>query len=191
MDPLRHRLIAEATRQFVERGFDGTSMREIADACGVTKAALYYHYPSKADLLLGIVGPYLDAMSDAVAEGRAAHPSAAQQLKAIIARLFAFPPEGRAVIRLALHDLRHLPEAARADFGASYHERFLQPLADVVRAGVDTGEFARHDPMTVVWIVLGMLYPFLSRPPAPGGDGAAMADLLDVLLDGLVVRATA
>ena len=52
MDPLRHRLIVEATRQFVERGFAGTSMREIADACGVTKAALYYHFPSKADLLL-------------------------------------------------------------------------------------------------------------------------------------------
>ncbi|MEN0071250.1 MAG: helix-turn-helix domain-containing protein, partial [Propionicimonas sp.] len=60
MDPLRHRLTVEATRLFVERGFDGTSMREIADACRVTKAALYYHFPSKADLLLDIVHAYLD-----------------------------------------------------------------------------------------------------------------------------------
>jgi len=111
VDPLRHRLIVEATRLFVERGFDGTSMREIADACGVTKAALYYHYPSKADLLLDIVGTYLDAMSAAVARGRAADPSATGQLKVIIAELFSLPPEGRAVIRLAMHDLRHLPEA--------------------------------------------------------------------------------
>ena len=188
MDPLRHRLIAEATRQFVERGFDGTSMREIADACGVTKAALYYHYPSKADLLLDIVGTYLESMADAVAQGKASEPSAAGQLRSIVERLFAFPPQGRAIIRLALHDLRHLPESARATFGAAYHERFLQPLADVVRAGSEAGEFAPHDPMTVVWIILGMLYPFLSRPPAPGGDDKAMADLLDVLLDGLRSR---
>ena len=32
MDPLRGRLRAEATRQFVERGFDGASMQQIADA---------------------------------------------------------------------------------------------------------------------------------------------------------------
>ena len=51
MDPLRDRLLHEATHLFVERGFDGASMRDIAAACGVTKASLYYHYPSKADLL--------------------------------------------------------------------------------------------------------------------------------------------
>lgn len=187
MDPLRHRLITEATRQFVERGFAGTSMREIADACGVTKAALYYHYPSKADLLLDIVGSYLDAMADAVAQGRAAHPTAAEQLSDIIGRLFAFPSEGRGVIRLALHDLRHLPESARATFGTAYHERFLQPLADTVRAGTASGEFGEHDPTTVVWIILGMLYPFLSHR-SEEGDDQARADLVDVLLNGLRTR---
>ena len=185
MDPLRHRIIVEATRQFVERGFDGTSMREIADACGVTKAALYYHYPGKADLLLDILGAYLDAMAQAVAVGRASDPSPAAQLRAVIAGLFGFPPEGRAVIRLALHDLRHLPEADRSGFGASYHERFLNPLADIVRDGIAAGEFPAHDPMTIVWIILGMLYPFLSRRPAEGTEQQTMAELLDVLLNGL------
>ena len=191
MDPLRHRLILEATRLFVERGFDGTSMREIADACGVTKAALYYHYPSKSDLLLDIVHTYLDTMAAAITRGRDSDPAPAQQLRAIVAELFALPPGDRAVIRLAMHDLRHLPEADKAGFGVSYQERFLQPLADVVRAGSASGEFEPRDPMTVVWIILGMLYPFLSRPPATGGDDQAMADLLDVLLTGLETRRTA
>jgi AcrR family transcriptional regulator len=190
VDPLRHRLIVEATRLFVERGFDGTSMREIADACGVTKAALYYHYPSKSDLLLDIVATYLDTMAAVVDRARASEPTAARQLEAIVAELFALPPEGRAVIRLAMHDLRHLPEADQAAFGVAYQERFLQPLADLVQAGSASGEFAPHDPTTVVWIILGMLYPFLSRRPAPDGEEKAMADLLDVLLTGLKTRAT-
>ncbi len=188
MDPLRQRLIVEATRQFVERGYAGTSMREIADACGVTKAALYYHFPSKADLLLDIVGTYLGAIATAVEHGRASDPSPSQQLRAIVGELFALSPEGRAVIRLALHDLRHLPETDRAEFGADYHQRFIQPLADVVRAGTEAGEFAPHDPITMVWVILGMLYPFLSRGPMPGGDEQAKADVLDVLLNGLRTR---
>lgn len=187
MDPLRHRLITEATRQFVERGFAGTSMREIADACGVTKAALYYHYPSKADLLLDIVGSYLEAMADAVAQGRAARETSAGQLSEIITRLFALPAEGRGVIRLAMHDLRHLPETAQSTFGVAYHERFLKPLADIVREGCASGEFGEHDPTTVVWIILGMLYPFLSHR-SDEGDDRARANLVDVLLNGLRAR---
>lgn len=188
MDPLRHRLVVEATRLFVERGFDGTSMREIADACGVTKAALYYHYPSKADLLLDIVDTYLEAVSQAVARGRDGRTTAAEQLRGVIAELFALPPEGRAVIRVAMHDLRHLHESDRAAFGAAYHQRFLRPLTEVVQAGNASGEFGPHDPATVVWIILGMLYPFLSGGRSQEGDARAIADLSGVLLDGLRSR---
>jgi AcrR family transcriptional regulator len=48
----RDRILEVAARLFSERGFAGTSIRDIADALGVTKAALYYHFPSK-DAILG------------------------------------------------------------------------------------------------------------------------------------------
>ncbi|MDQ7992820.1 MAG: hypothetical protein REI45_09105, partial [Propionicimonas sp.] len=130
----------------------------------------------------------LDTVSAAVVRGRAADATASGQLRAIITELFALPPQGRAVIRLAMHDLRHLPEADQAAFGLAYHDRFLQPLADVVQAGSAAGEFEPHDPITVVWIILGMLYPFLARRPSGGDDEKAVADLLDVLLTGLQSR---
>ena len=40
-----------ATELFIEQGYEGTSLREIADRLGITKAALYYHFPSKDDIL--------------------------------------------------------------------------------------------------------------------------------------------
>ncbi len=188
MDPLRDRLIREATHLFVERGFDGASMRDIAAACGVTKASLYYHYPSKADLLRDIVGTYLDSISTAMARARRAGPEASDQVRAIIAELFSLPPEGRAVIRLAMHDLRHLDKADQLAFGTSYQEQFLQPLADIIDAGATSGEFQPHDPMTMVWIILGMLYPFLTTPPTSRNEPQVMTELLDVLLNGLKTR---
>jgi AcrR family transcriptional regulator len=48
--------ILEATLELTSRqGSDGMSMRELADACGVNVAALYYHFPSKAELLRAVI----------------------------------------------------------------------------------------------------------------------------------------
>ena len=101
--------------------------------------------------------------------------------------LFGLPVESRAVMRLAMHDLRHLPEDRRAAFGVQYHERFLAPLNAIVAGGMDAGAFARRDPGTVVWMLLGMLYPFFS-PRSGGDESATIDDLLGVLLTGLTAR---
>src|SRR5262249_4618245 len=53
----RDQILAAATELFVERGYDNTSLREIAERVGVTKAALYYHFPSKAEILDALVAP--------------------------------------------------------------------------------------------------------------------------------------
>jgi AcrR family transcriptional regulator len=50
----RDRILDIALDLFTEQGYDGTSLREIADQLGVTKAALYYHFESKDDILLAL-----------------------------------------------------------------------------------------------------------------------------------------
>src|ERR1700734_214139 len=50
----RERILDVALDHFTERGFDKTSLREIADELGFTKAALYYHFEKKEDILLGL-----------------------------------------------------------------------------------------------------------------------------------------
>ncbi len=50
----RERILDVALDLFTEKGFDGTSLREIAERLGVTKAALYYHFASKDDILMAL-----------------------------------------------------------------------------------------------------------------------------------------
>ncbi|NKY50033.1 TetR/AcrR family transcriptional regulator [Nocardia vermiculata] len=57
-----------ALRLFSTKGFEQTSLREVADAVGITKASLYYHYASKVDLLLAIIEPIFDDMKRVVDE---------------------------------------------------------------------------------------------------------------------------
>ena len=50
----RERILDVALEIFIEQGYDKASLREIAERMGFTKAALYYHFPSKADMLMAL-----------------------------------------------------------------------------------------------------------------------------------------
>jgi AcrR family transcriptional regulator len=52
--PTRERILNVALDLFIAKGFDKTSLREIAEQLGFTKAALYYHFASKDDILMGL-----------------------------------------------------------------------------------------------------------------------------------------
>jgi AcrR family transcriptional regulator len=68
-------ILETATRLFADHGYDATSLRQIADAVGTTKAALYYHYPAKEDILLALTRPVLDGLSELVTRLRASSES--------------------------------------------------------------------------------------------------------------------
>lgn len=55
----RETIRAVALELFSDKGFEQTSLREIAERVGLTKASLYYHYPSKQALLLAVVEPMI------------------------------------------------------------------------------------------------------------------------------------
>lgn len=58
----RERILTVAATLFAEHGFAGTSIRDISDALGVTKAALYYHFGSKDEILRAIVDQPIGAI---------------------------------------------------------------------------------------------------------------------------------
>jgi AcrR family transcriptional regulator len=51
-----------ALELFTERGYDATSLREIAEQLSITKAALYYHFRSKEDIILSLVDGYVETL---------------------------------------------------------------------------------------------------------------------------------
>jgi AcrR family transcriptional regulator len=50
----RQRILDVALDLFTEQGYDGTSLREIAEQLGITKAAIYYYFESKEDILMAL-----------------------------------------------------------------------------------------------------------------------------------------
>ena len=182
---MRERILSTATVMFVQRGYQGVPMREIAEACGITKAALYYHFDGKPDLLHAIFVSYLAEIA-AVVEASADMGSGQRRLRWLVEQLFALPPAQRAIMRLAMHEVGQLEPERRAAFAADYRNRFIAPLQAIIAEGTATGDFTARDPALVVWLLLGMLYPFFAPPgTGPNAGPETVEVLLDVFFNGL------
>jgi AcrR family transcriptional regulator len=63
----RDQILEVALELFVAEGYETASISEVAERLGITKAAVYYHFPAKEDLLLTLVGPFLDHVDEMLA----------------------------------------------------------------------------------------------------------------------------
>ncbi len=184
----RARILTEARRLFVEFGFNGISMREIAAATGISKPGLYYHFKDKEDLLLAILTDSLEQIAGVV--GSCCDPSqtARQRLSQVLRDIFAWPPEQRAMIRLASQEMAHLSPKARQDFSVLYEQKFIGALAEILQAGMRSGELRPVNPHLATWVLLGMMYPFFYTSKsnrAPDNAAVVLDDMLSIYFDGL------
>src|SRR5215468_11122474 len=67
----RARIQQVAVELFTEHGYEGTSLREIAERLDVTKAALYYHFKSKEDIVASLVEDYYGQIDELIEWGQA------------------------------------------------------------------------------------------------------------------------
>ncbi len=183
---MREHILAEAARLFGENGYNGISMREIAQACGVSKAGLYYHFADKEALFLAIIQAYLQRLSDSLDEITQQGGSTRGQVQRLMEVIFAQPPEERAIIRLAGQELSNISPEKREKFLNLYHEQFIGKIEELLARGMATGELRAAEPTIAAWILLGMMFPFFHP-----GQGQAAPDsrttglILSVFFDGL------
>ena len=83
----RQAIVAAALRLFSQRGCDATSLQDIADELGLTKAAVYYHYNTKAELLHAVCAPLEKTMTGVI--DTAAHLRTRREKIDVLANGFA------------------------------------------------------------------------------------------------------
>jgi AcrR family transcriptional regulator len=86
----RTEILEVARELFSDQGYDATSLREIAERVGITKAALYYHFKSKDEILRALLAPMGDVLTELLERLEAARDVAgwADALEWIVGRIF-------------------------------------------------------------------------------------------------------
>jgi len=121
------RIVGTAVDLFATRGIDATSLQMIADALGITKGAVYYHFKTKHEIVLAVCADSFDALEAAVTEAETIESvtSLERALDHLVPRLVAQAVESRSVfsklrfdpvmVRLMADDARYEDLLARLD----------------------------------------------------------------------------
>jgi len=137
----RHRAILEtAARVICERGYEGASIQDIAEACGLTKAGLYHHIRSKEHLLLEIQNYGMD-----------------ERLKACMEKNILLVTHGWSKeVTIILHEHATLTGDARAQINAR-KKRYVKFLETSFAEAIRDGRIRPVNPTVAAFAFLGMV----------------------------------
>ena len=160
---LRDRLLHTATAAFRTRGFEATSVDALGATLGVSGPAMYYHFPTKTDLLFECLHAPLVEQVDQCRNAIDGKPPI-EQLTAFVRahvlynlrelRRLDLDSSGDAVVGIGVL-AKALPDAGRKTIVGLLHEH-VQDLRDVIVAGVRTGDFDSPNPTASAFAILGM-----------------------------------
>lgn len=162
-------VVATAGRMFAEKGYHGTSMRDLGRELGLLGSSLYSHIDSKEDLLVEVVDEGARLFLDAADKAMAVDGTAGERLGALIAGHVDVVLDHQDVVRTYLNEARMLDEGHRSRVVES-RDAYEMMFRSVIGEGVDSGEFrADVDPKIVAIFILSILNA-LERWYRPDGD---------------------
>jgi TetR/AcrR family transcriptional regulator len=184
-DDQRGLILTCAAALFAERGYMATSMNQVAEAAGMSKATLYHYYRDKYALLLHIADDHVSRLQTLVAQVQAEQLPARPRLQRLIERFVEAYADARHAHRVLTEDVRFLePDDRRTVLGK---ER------DVVAAFADTVAELRPEADAAHWskpltmLLFGMInWMFTWVRPDGRLDHETLAPVVaDLFLNGL------
>lgn len=143
--PVRSRrratIVSEATRLFQERGYETTSVNDLAATLDMSVGGLYRYIETKSDLLVMVCESIYGDLPTQLASIADLHAAPTQRLVTLFDTYLRSCVENRRLILLMYREYRHLPEPARERF-KQREEAIAALFQRVVDEGIAAGEFA-------------------------------------------------
>ena len=160
----RERLILQATSEvLIEKSYDAMSMEEIASRIGISRAAIYLHFPSKEDLVLALLQRGIETSVERLDALIAEKGSPREKVRAIIERSYGSTPQPSfQVFNAIMHSPTFFSKAAekRTTMGDLWKPT-VQRLSALLEEGKRSGDFDPEMPtQLMVNLLVNLLSPF-------------------------------
>jgi AcrR family transcriptional regulator len=181
----QHRILDEAQVLFSERGYVGTTVQQVAARIGITKAALYYHFPQgKEEIFVELMRRHLHRLHEGLEQVIQQDGTTRERLEAIATYIAARAPAGD--VDKLRRELIHLHEAHRAALRDEFHHRIVQTIYALLRHGVEHGELRDNNSEFVTWMFLHSVCSLSGDcPSACALPAKAPQAIVTLLLDGI------
>ncbi|MEO3474605.1 TetR/AcrR family transcriptional regulator [Roseomonas sp. CAU 1739] len=183
-------ILAESARLFATNGYDGTSMRDIAEACGISKSLLYHHFTDKdeiyARIALGSTQRLFEFVQDRLPEGG----SPPDRVRAFMTATGDYFQRYRSNWIASTAAFWSDPELRRHKERVMWRDRYEGLIRRLIQDAVDAGDFRPVDvPLTGRLVLSTLNWMHRWYRPDKGMTPAQIADsYFDLIFNGLKAR---
>jgi TetR/AcrR family transcriptional regulator, cholesterol catabolism regulator len=180
----RGEIFAAAVHLFIEKGFNETSMREIADAAGMGKSTLYDYFKSKDEILLSYFEDEIQSITERAVEIGNLQIPAVEKLRRVVQAQLEYLVANKAFYMRLTVEAQRLGLESQYRLQASRHA-YQDLICSLVEAGIQEGSFRPVDPFMTMRIILAIITPvvFTTRPT---GTPQEMLDTsFNIILKGI------
>ncbi len=154
VDDVRTRILREATRQFAAKGYEGTSIQQIAQSVGITRPTLVYHFGSKDALRREVLEQLLAHWKDDLPRVLQAATTGSDRFRNATGALLSFFHDDPDRARLLTREILDRPEEMK-DLFAEHLQPWTALITDYIRRGQQEGRLREHaDPESYVLLLL-------------------------------------
>lgn len=181
-------LLRIAAELFAERGYVGTTVRDIAEAAGILSGSLYHHFDSKESMVDEIVSTFLTSLLASYDEILARETGPRETLQELARASILAMDEHRAAIVIYQNEAAYLAQFPRFAYVEDARQRFASVWLDTLQRGIASGELRGDLDANVAYHFLRDTIWTASRWFRPDGTLTAseIADqYLSMLLDGI------
>jgi AcrR family transcriptional regulator len=182
----RELILAEAAKLFKDRGYSGTSMRDLAGQVGMEAASMYNHIKSKDELLDTICFRISDTYISQLQEIEHTASPYSEKIKSLVRLHIRLMVEDGAAVSVANHDWKYLPEPRLTEFKQA-RKTYEKGFAALIEAGIAAGEFRPVNASVALFTVLSAVrWVELWYRPGRGLTAQELENnIITVLLGGL------
>ncbi len=153
----RERLLDTAIGMFAQKGYAGTSVREIAEQAGVSKPVLYYYFKSKEGLFLAILEMAENLQKQLLAEVLKSQGTVVDRLLLLYRRVYEEVEAHQSFYKM-IHGLIFGPPQGAPSYDFSrYHRHMLDVIRKIFNTGLAVGEVKKINADDVAYLVLSLI----------------------------------
>jgi AcrR family transcriptional regulator len=185
----RDAILDTSAKLFSQQGYKEVSIRDIAQACGMTNAALYYHFKNKEDLFLAMLERDHEKTLAALGEAANGPGDLREDLKQLVAGYADITCQRRQSFQTLWRDLRNVEDVRGQKLFGEMRSSFLRPLEERLAQAQANGEIQAGDTRFYARLLHGMIMALTheGKPDKPRKASAYEVEAaVDVFLKGVM-----